>query len=70
MIKKASLPVLAIIAIIAVVMDFFLNSTQEAGKSAAIGFVGCGLLILIGNFVLYPLLQRAEDYYGGGEDDE
>ncbi len=68
--KKAILPVLVLAAVIAVVADFAVGGAQVAGKSAAIGLIGSGLLILAGNFILRPLLQRAEDYYGGGEDDE
>lgn len=59
----------AAVLILTVVVEF-MSGISNAAVSAVVGLAGCGLLVLVGHFVLRPLLQRAEDYYGGGEDDE
>lgn len=34
------------------------------------GFVGCWVLIVLAKLVMTPLLQRDEDYYRKGDDDQ
>lgn len=50
--------------------SFFISSGTIPGIMLFSAVIGCCLLVVIGNYVLRPLLQRAEDYYGGGDDDE
>ena len=40
------------------------------GADIIIGFIGGWILILFAKKILAPLLQRDEDYYDGGKDDE
>jgi len=40
------------------------------GADIIIGFIGGWILILFAKKLLAPLLQRDEDYYDGGKDDE
>ena len=37
---------------------------------AMFGLIGCGILIVMAKIVMTPLLQRDEDYYQKGDDDE
>lgn len=34
------------------------------------GFIGCWILIIAAKLIMTPLLQRDEDYYQKGEDDQ
>ena len=42
----------------------------QNGADIIIGFIGGWILILFAKKILAPLLQRDEDYYDGGKDDE
>lgn len=69
--RKTFLSVFGIVALAAAAMELFIgNEKGVPGLSIVLGAAGCCFLVFVGNFVLRPLLQRAEDYYGGGEDDE
>lgn len=50
--------------------NFMLSENTVPGIMLLSVVIGCALIVIIGNYVLRPLLQRAEDYYGGGDDDE
>lgn len=39
------------------------------GFDVAFGFIGCSLLIIVAKKIVGPLIQRDEDYYDGGDDD-
>ncbi|MGN0941021.1 MAG: hypothetical protein ACI4OA_04875 [Selenomonadaceae bacterium] len=34
------------------------------------GFIGCWVLIILAKIIMTPLLQRDEDYYQKGDDDQ
>lgn len=36
----------------------------------AFGFIGCWILIIAAKLIMTPLLQRDEDYYQKGDDDQ
>ena len=40
------------------------------GFDVIIGFIGAWILILFAKKVMGPVLQRKEDYYEGGEEDD
>lgn len=69
--RKTFLAFCGILAFLAAALEVFIgNGRSIPGMNIILGAAGCLSLVLLGNFVLRPLLQRAEDYYGGGEDDE
>ena len=43
---------------------------QRPGAMILFAFVGCWLLILLAKLILTPLLQREENYYEEGSDDD
>lgn len=40
------------------------------GYDIAFGFCGCWFLIILAKMIMAPILQREENYYDGGEDDD
>lgn len=69
--RKTFLLVFGVMAFLAAALEVFIgNAGSIPGMSIILGAAGCCFLVFVGNFVVRPLLQRAEDYYGGGEDDE
>ncbi len=40
------------------------------GFDILFGVVGCSVLIIVAKKIVGPILQRNENYYDGGEDDE
>lgn len=40
------------------------------GYNLAFGFVGCWVLIIMAKMLMMPLLQRDEDYYDRGDNNE
>jgi len=43
---------------------------ERPGGMILFAFIGCWVLILLAKRVLTPLLQRDEDYYAEGSDDD
>lgn len=77
MTKKTLYKVVIVVAVLAAVLEFFLaqphyhewwNTTP--GFNLVFGFVGGWLLILLAKVIMTPLLQRPEDYYKDGGDDD
>ena len=46
------------------------NLLERPGGMIIFAFIGCWLLILLAKLILPPLLQRNEDYYEEGSDDD
>ncbi len=46
------------------------NLLERPGAMILFAFVGCWLLILLAKLILTPLLQREENYYEEGSDDD
>lgn len=76
MTKKTLYKIVVTIAVVAAVLEFFLaqphyhewwNTTP--GFNLLFGFAGSWLLILVAKVIMTPLLQRPEDYYDDGGDD-
>ena len=40
------------------------------GADIVIAFVGAWILIILAKVILAPIIQRSEDYYDGGDDNE
>lgn len=69
--RKTFLAVFGVMAFLAAALELFSGNVKSIpGMGIILGAAGCCFLGFLGNFVLRPLLQRAEDYYGGGDDDE
>lgn len=67
--------VIAILSIAAELCGIHLHSASwwplPFGYNIFFGFMGCCMLIFISKIIMGPLLQRNEDYYDhGGEDDD
>ena len=43
---------------------------ERPGGMILFAFIGCWVLILLAKLILTPLLQRNEDYYEEGSDDD
>ena len=46
------------------------NLLERPGGMILFAFIGCWVLILLAKLILTPLLQRNEDYYEEGSDDD
>lgn len=75
--KKTLYLAFTAIAVICAILEFYFahphyhnwwNTTP--GFNMLFGFVGSALLIFIAKIVMTPLLQRDEDYYKDGGDDD
>ena len=43
---------------------------EMPGGMAAFAFLGCWVLIILAKLIMTPLLQRDEDYYQKGDDED
>lgn len=67
--KKTIYMIIAMILIVSFLLQIILEGFDDAGFYAVFGFAGAWALILFAKRILAPLLQKPEDYYGGGRDD-
>ncbi len=75
--KKKIYIIIAVVMVVSVVVEILFAHPHGhyiwhtiPGADIVIGFVGGWILILFAKRVLAPLLQRDENYYDGGDDDE
>ena len=72
--KKIYLILAAFLAVLVIIEVMFAHPHHHMiwnmvpGADILLGFGGAWLLIFIAKVVMAKLLQRKEDYYGGGED--
>ncbi len=75
--KKRIYIIILVVLVVAVLLEVLLAHPHGSeiwhtlpGADVIFGFVGAWVLILFAKKVLAPWLQRKEDYYDGGSDDE
>lgn len=75
--KKKIYMIIAVAVVLALVVEFLFAHPHVyfwwhalPGFDIGFGLLGAILLIFVAKGIVGPLLQRKEDYYDGGEDDE
>ena len=77
MTKKKLYLVIAVVLAVALVVEILFAHPHHhqlwhtmPGFDILFGVVGCSVLIIVAKKIVGPILQRDENYYDGGEDDE
>lgn len=66
--KKIIYILIGIVLVLSLILHLITEGIHHAGFYTLVGFVGAWVLILLAKKLLPSIIQRSDDYYGGGDE--